>query len=170
MAAEKPAIVFVPGLCSVASIVFKPLIQSLQSRGGFTHLTPVDLPSVDAINTKVSLKPSGLQVDTTAVQAAIKAHIDAGRDVVVVAHSYGGTPGLYGTVGLWKDAAAAAGKKGVVKAVLLAASLSLPGVSVAGDREVYRQSHPDEINDGTPQIEKIDGVSSLFNLTQASMS
>lgn len=153
--AEKLGFVFVPGMASVGSIVFGPLVKALQSRG-FAHLTPVDLPSVDAINTKVSLKPSGLYTDIAAVRSAIQAHLDAGRDVVVVAHSYGGTPSLYAIGDQWKSAA---GKKGVVRAVMLTASMCLPGGSVHGDRMVYKEQNPEAINDVAPKIEEYDGVS-----------
>ena len=154
--ASKPALVLVPGMSSVATIVFRPLIESLKSKHGFADVTPVNLPSVDAIATKASLKPSGLHVDIAAVRAAIESYLKDGKDVVVVAHSYGGTPSLYAISDLWKSNQS--GKPGVLKAILLAASLTLPGGTVAGDREQHKEKHGG-IEDGQPKIEPIGDVS-----------
>ena len=154
--ASKPALVLVPGMSSVATIVYKPLIKSLKGKHGFADITPVNLPSVDSMATKASLKPSGLHVDIAAVRAAIESYLKDGKDVVVVAHSYGGTPSLYAIDDLWK--ANQPGKPGVLKDILLSASLTLPGGTVAGDRDEYKQKHGG-INDGEPTVEPVGDVS-----------
>ena len=155
--ASKPALVLVPGMSSVATIVYKPLIESLKGKHGFVDITPVNLPSVDSMATKASLKPSGLHVDIAAVRAAVEPYLKDDKDVVVIGHSYGGTPSLYAIDDLWKSNQP--GKPGVLKAILLAASLTLPGGSVAGDREEYKQKHGG-INDGEPTIQPVGDVSS----------
>ena len=153
---SRSAIVLVPGLGSVGSIVYKPLIQALKVKHGFSDVSPVNLPSIDAMATKASLKPSGLHVDIAAVGVAIEAHINEGKDVVVVAHSYGGTPSLYAIGDFWKTKQA--GKPGVLKAIMLCTSLTLPGRTVQGDRKEYKQKHGG-IDDGPIKIEPFEDVS-----------
>ena len=78
---------------------------------------------------------------------------------MVVGHSYGGTPSLYAIgVDLWKSKEGADGKTGVLRAILLCSSFTLPGGSVAGDREEYKAKHGG-VDDGDVKIEAHGNVS-----------
>ncbi|KAI0970006.1 Alpha/Beta hydrolase protein [Xylaria arbuscula] len=62
--------------------------------------------------------------EVTAIQEATTAHLDAGRDVVLVLHSYGGWPGSRAVKSLDKEARTKAGKAtGIIEVVFLAAFL-----------------------------------------------
>ena len=143
--ASNTSLIFVPGMCSIASVVFAPLIDELASKHNLpkSSLVPIDLPSCDAIATKADLKPSALFADIAAVRSTINKQIEAGRDVIVVAHSYGGTPALCATEGLWKGRRGPSEKtNGVVYIALISSSLPLTGKTVAGDRQDYTAAHP----------------------------
>ena len=134
------AVILVPGMSSVGSIVYAPLLEELK-KANFEHVHAVDLPSVDCTTTKADLKPTALNADIELIRLAIKrALVDLKRDVVVVGHSYGGTPALYACEGMWKSAQPP-GTPGVLSAALISSSLSLPGNSVAIDRAAYGKTH-----------------------------
>ncbi|KAI9698599.1 MAG: hypothetical protein M1820_007398 [Bogoriella megaspora] len=145
-------IIFVPGICSVGSIVYKALTEELEKIIPSTKLHIIDLPSVDAIATNANLEPNGFQADLNAVGAQIKPLVDAGKSVLIVAHSYGGTPALYASEGLWKTQRTGQ-TGGVVKIALLSSSLALPGGTVAGDREAWKKSNG-QPEDPMPQMQQ----------------
>src|ERR1700712_4081083 len=147
MAQTKPALILVPGMSSVASVVYEPLVAQLKDIG-FEEIEPISLPSIDAIATKLSLKPTPLEADIAAIRLALVELVEKqGRDAIVVAHSYGGTPALCASEGLWKTQRE--GKQGgIIRACLLSSSLSLPGQSVAGVRAEWAEKNPEGgIND-----------------------
>lgn len=159
-AVPSPTIILVPGMSSVGSVVYEPLIQQLKAYE-LEGICTVDLPSVDCIATRAVLKPNALQADIIAIRSLLeKAIEDEEKDVVIVAHSYGGTPSLCASEGLWQDARKSSGKQGgVVRAILLSSSLALPGGTVATDRAAWGKEHGG-IDDGEAKVEVIEGVSS----------
>lgn len=82
----KPTIVFVPGSFS-AAYVYKELVVQLRSKG-FPALELI-LPSTQK---RVGLEPATMEEDARQIRAVAEALISQKKDVVVVAHSYGGTP------------------------------------------------------------------------------
>ena len=194
-----PAIVLVAGMCSVGTVVYGPLIKQLRAQG-FDKVTAIDLPSTDAVaendhaaavserehdneqtrpkySLAHSLKPNGLEADMAAIRTTLADLIDGrGRDVVVIGHSYGGTPALHACEGLWKaqrrceprsddakEGGDAACTMGVLRVGLISSSLTLPGETVAGCRARFG------IYDGDgARIEKVDEVSiSLYVLNKS---
>lgn len=132
-----PSIVLVPGFCSLGSAVYAPLKVQLQ-KIGYGEVVIINLASVDAIDFLPELQPNPLEADIAHIRITVNALVNAGKDVVVVGHSYGGTPSLYASEGLWKhtrDADGLAG--GVLRVILMGSSLSLPGQSVAGVRAAW---------------------------------
>lgn len=79
---------------------------------GFSPVIGVDLPSVGT-DPCVTLDD-----DARSIQTAIDAHINAGREFLALAHSYGGTPLTIATKGYSVTERAAAGKKGCIRAVV----------------------------------------------------
>ncbi|KAL9096484.1 MAG: hypothetical protein Q9165_001481 [Trypethelium subeluteriae] len=145
-------IIFVPGMCSVGNIVYKDLVEELQKKIPSVNLHVINLPSVDAIATNANLDPNGLQADIDAIRVEIQFLVDAGKSVLVVAHSYGGTPALYASEGLWKTQET--DQSGCVTMVaVMSSSLALPGNTIAGDRTEWKKTHG-EIEDPTPQMEQ----------------
>ncbi|EJU03157.1 alpha/beta-hydrolase [Dacryopinax primogenitus] len=89
---QRPTIVLVPGAWHT-SLVWASLI-SLLSAAGYPCVT-LDLPSVGG-------RVTSMQEDTDAVHVLLSRLVRAGKDVVVVMHSYGGLPGAAAVKGLGK--------------------------------------------------------------------
>lgn len=126
----KPVLVISPGGGHL-STAFRKLTSYLESKG-YT-VAPVDLPSnIITIDPAASAAyPSTFDADVAAVTKAITTHADAGRDVVVLCHSYGGLPGSTACKGLLKTTRTVAGQQGGVVHVIYLASMALPlGASV----------------------------------------
>jgi alpha-beta hydrolase superfamily lysophospholipase len=158
MAGEKPALVLIAGMSSVATLAYEPLIAQLKSLG-FEQVEPINLPSIDAIATEASLKPTPLEADISAIRSVLAELVEKnGREVVVVAHSYGGTPALCASHGLWKSQREGQ-NGGVIRACLMSSSLTLPGQSIAGVRAEWAQAHPEAgINDDGAKVEMVGEV------------
>src|SRR5262245_16102923 len=103
-APPKPHIFIIPGAFHPGS-VFNLFIKSLEAAGFSAETT-----------TNRSLGNAGITVqdDVTHVQSLITPHIEEGKDVVVVAHSYGGIVGAGVIAGLDKRGREARGLKGGV--------------------------------------------------------
>lgn len=89
MPGNKPILVFCPGAwCDTG--YFK-LTTAILEKAGYTCLT-VSLPSVGSDLRPKDAPPivQGLQTDANAVRDVVIPQLDAGRDVVLVCHSYGG--------------------------------------------------------------------------------
>ena len=129
--------VLVPGITTVASVVFEPLVKQLD-RIGVKDFRPLDIPSV---NPTRPLLPNAFEADVSAIRAALTEAIESkGLDVVLVGHSYGGTPCLAATEGLWKTTRERQGLKGgVAKVALIAAPLVQAGESISGLRQEYEK-------------------------------
>ncbi|KAI2636027.1 alpha/beta-hydrolase [Xylaria nigripes] len=89
MPPKKPILVFCPGAWLTPDYL-KPTADIL-AKSGYTSLT-VSLPSVGSELTPKASPPivQGLQTDAQAVRAVVIPQLDAGNDVVLVCHSYGG--------------------------------------------------------------------------------
>jgi pimeloyl-ACP methyl ester carboxylesterase len=158
-----PTIILIPGMSSIASVFYAPLVEELLKLG-FADVLPLELSSVDATSRVKELVPDPLTVDIQDIRAKIQALVDDGKEVLVVAHSYGGTPSLYATEGLWKHERQSKGLKGgVLKAVLISSSLCLPGTTIAGVRAEWAQKNMPEmiVAQEKSHVEMIDGVSTV---------
>jgi pimeloyl-ACP methyl ester carboxylesterase len=111
----KPTVLFVPGAWHTPES-FQYVADHLIAAG--YDYVGVDKPSV-------SLGPDyveNMDPDIESVRDAITKASDAGNDVVLVMHSYGGVPGSAGAKGLRKEDRAKEGKKGgVVRLVFVTA-------------------------------------------------
>lgn len=139
MSSSNPlTILLIPGMFCKAT-VYDPLIHQLTTTHNLTHLQALDLPTADAIKTGADLSLTHLEADIAAIRTAITALTARGHDVLLVAHSYGGTPALHASRALWKHAGRGAG---VTKALLLCSSLCLAGESVGGVRGAWAAANP----------------------------
>jgi alpha-beta hydrolase superfamily lysophospholipase len=124
------AIIFVPGSFSPAAI-YAPLAEAVKTQG--LDITVVELATVGK---KPGPNPT-MYDDTAVIAAEVKKHVDQGKDVILIAHSYGGIPATEATKGLSKAEREGEGKKGgvirlayltaLVPAVGMAAGQSLKG-------------------------------------------
>lgn len=120
---SKPTILFVTG--SFAPVEFYTNIVDLITSAGHT-IQIVKLPSI-------TKKPGPLPTmyDDAAHIAALATELaDQGKDIILMAHSYGGTPASQAMKGLSKSERAKAGKKGgVVRLAYMTAVAPAEGVA-----------------------------------------
>ncbi|KAL1847316.1 hypothetical protein Plec18170_008664 [Paecilomyces lecythidis] len=116
----KPSIVIVPGAWHRPEH-YKYIIQGLQKLE--YEATGVTLPTVDSNPPLTSWDK-----DAEAVRTEILRHLDAGKDVIVIAHSYGGLVMSEGVRGLGKKAREEQGQKtGVLRLIYMCAVASQEG-------------------------------------------
>jgi len=141
MASTNPiTVILIPGMCTKAN-VYEPLVKELETTHAMHSVQALELPSADALTTGADLTPTPLEADTRAIRAALEhAVTQRNHDVVIVAHSYGGTPALHATRGLW--AGRGRSGAGVQRVLLLSAGMSLGGESVAGVRGAWAAANP----------------------------
>jgi pimeloyl-ACP methyl ester carboxylesterase len=118
MSTPKPAIIIVPGSFSPASF-YAPVVGKLNAAGYST----VEVASYPSIGRRDPEPAATMMDDAKFINEAVEKLADAGQDVVVVAHSYGGVPTSEALKGLAKDQRGAEGKKGGVVRVLYVAAL-----------------------------------------------
>jgi pimeloyl-ACP methyl ester carboxylesterase len=114
---ENPTIVFVPGAWHT-SAAFQPVISLLKS-----HSYPsigLHLPSVGGSPVVTSMDP-----DKALIRSTVSELVDAGKEVVVVSHSYGGAPASSALEGLSITERTKAGKKGGVIAMAMISTFLL---------------------------------------------
>lgn len=150
-------------MASVGTVVYRPLISTLVAMGhdkDSLHLVN-NVSVVEDLSKAPSVGGNALQKDIDQIHTLLKKLVEIEqRDVLLVAHSYGGTPSLYAAAGLWKHQRAAEGAAGgVIKIALMSSSLSLPGRSVAADRAEWLAANDQPPDGEGAQIEMVDGVS-----------
>ncbi|OAG00818.1 alpha/beta-hydrolase [Paraphaeosphaeria sporulosa] len=148
---SKPTILFVPGAWHLPSCY--DLVSAPLSAAGYSTVS-VALPS-NSHNPVPSFEP-----DISAIRAALAPLVEAGKDVVVVAHSYGSVPANEAIKGLTRREREARGEQGgVVHYVFLSAFITPVGVSlmdalqnkdlpwfiVQEDKTLVRPDNPREI-------------------------
>jgi hypothetical protein len=108
---SKPTIVFVPASFSPPAM-YNMIVEKLQSQGYEVHV--VTTPSVGK---KEGPAPTMLD-DSAAIQKVLSEVADQGKDILLVAHSYGGIPLSESIKGYSKDVRAKEGRKGGVVKIL----------------------------------------------------
>ena len=122
---SKPTIVLVSGAFHIPAH-FSELIKLLQAAGYKT--VAEKNPSCDAANAFVQ----DVNADIAALREnVLLPQINAGKEVVLVMHSYGGKPGAAAATGLSKAELSAAGKPGgIVGLIFIAAFIAQEGESL----------------------------------------
>ncbi|KAI8632018.1 alpha/beta-hydrolase [Xylariaceae sp. FL1651] len=125
---EKPVLVFCPGAWC-APEYFKPTTDIL-TKAGYTCLT-VSLPSVGSELRPKDAPPitHGIQTDANALRDVVIPQLDAGHDVVIACHSYGGVVTSEAVRGLDR-ASRGSGTGAVIHLVYVAAILIDIGTEV----------------------------------------
>ena len=121
----KPTIVLVLGAWH-SPVHFTELIGRLKS-AGYNDIVCKKNPSCDSEtpNDQTALG------DTAAIRETLVTQINAGKDVLLVMHSYGGCPGAAAARGLSKPEISAAGKQGgIIGLIFVAAFLARQGDSL----------------------------------------
>lgn len=98
-------------------VVFDALRSELRSRG-----FPSECPSHPSAGTE---PPKTLEDDVASLRSVITALADEGKDIVVVAHSYGGVVASSAVEGLVKSVRAQGGKLGGVVSIIYVAAFAI---------------------------------------------
>ncbi|KAJ5965678.1 hypothetical protein N7481_012392 [Penicillium waksmanii] len=100
-----------------------------------SHLESLGFSSACPAHPSIGAEPPSmtLEDDIESLRGVLTAYVDNGRDVIVVAHSYGGVVASSAVEGLTKTARTEAGRsEGVIKVIYLAAFASDKGQSLLG--------------------------------------
>ncbi|KAK2024225.1 alpha/beta-hydrolase [Colletotrichum zoysiae] len=160
MPSEPPTILFVPGAWH-KPWVFDLVRDDLAGRGYPT--AAVALPSVGSTDVN-----AGLGQDANAVRAELQGLVDAGREVVVVAHSYGGIPVANAVEGLnYKDRVAQK-KIGGVLMIIHMASFAIPADESLSDSEREGPQSRLDVKDGF--ISPRDPISMFYADVESSLA
>ncbi|KAL2826800.1 alpha/beta-hydrolase [Aspergillus cavernicola] len=116
----KPTLIFAPGAWYPPT-AFNPVIALLNTHGYTSHT--VAFPSIQQATTVTDLSD-----DIAAVRALIEPEVQAGRDVVLIVHSWAGLPVNSALEGLEKSKSSGGG--GVVKIIFISAFLPEIGQSL----------------------------------------
>jgi hypothetical protein len=119
----KPTIVFAPGAWYPPT-VFDGITKKLNEHGYNCHT--IAFPSIQQATTVQDLQP-----DIAAVRSIVEPEVNAGREVIIVSHSWSGLPVASALDGLeWSDLENAGKKGGVIKLVYIAAFIPQVGESL----------------------------------------
>ena len=118
MASVKPTVFFLPGGYH-GSWIYDSVRGILSDRGFATDAS--DLVSVGTTDASV-----GIHSDATHLRSQLTRIIDEGKEVVLVAHSYGGIVASNAVDGLSIEQRAAQGKQGGIILILYLAALVVP--------------------------------------------
>lgn len=119
-------IVFVPGAW-ITKVAYEPFLQVLKEAGFDTHFA--GYPSLDP------KEPSAYdcEADAKAIAETLGPIVEAGKDVLLIMHSYAGMPGAAAAINLSKTQRAKEGKAGGVVGLLFIGAFVVPeGLSCAG--------------------------------------
>ncbi|KAI1078216.1 alpha/beta-hydrolase [Whalleya microplaca] len=128
MAPQKPVLVFVPGAWFTPEYL-QPVTTILEQAGYVTDCVTLPCVGPEQANATAPI-PQSFDPDVAAVRRVVLKHLDAGDDVVVVAHSYGGVVSSEAVVGLDRHTRSASGAKSAVVHLVYVAALVID----VGDR------------------------------------
>jgi hypothetical protein len=136
MTSKHVTLLLVPGMGS-PGIVYSPLMERLASNSTITSV-PFDFPSVDAIATNADLSPNPLEADIAAIRHTLVGLIEEEqKDVFIMTHSYGGTPALCASHGLWAHQRAAKSEAGKQYFRHVLSNVTLPHLTLHRRRPSY---------------------------------
>lgn len=120
MATTKPVVVVVPGAWH-PSAAYRPITSALMDAGFESSVA-----SLPSFNTNDPSSAS-CKADATALRRQILSHIDeAGHDIVLLVHSYGGIPASGASYGLSKKSREREGKKTAVLGMIYMSAFVVP--------------------------------------------
>jgi hypothetical protein len=127
---SKPSILFIPGSFSVPDF-YDSVLSAVRSKG--YEIKGLHAPSAGLKSGPREGAPPTMYDDAVYIASETEKLVDEGKDVILVAHSYGGTPTTESTKGLSKKEREAQGKKGgIVRLAYLTALVPELGTSAAG--------------------------------------
>ncbi|KAF2094400.1 alpha/beta-hydrolase [Rhizodiscina lignyota] len=157
--ASKPTIVIVPGSFSPA--LFYELFITQLNDAGYPDVHFVEYPS---IGRKDPAPAATMLDDAAAIHKAVESLADEGRDILLIAHSYGGIPASESIRGLAKSQREADGKNGGIIRVLYATAI-VPAVGESSSDIMSGDSVPPylKINGDYMWLEPIENAQLNFS-------
>jgi hypothetical protein len=127
---SKPSILFIPGSFSIPEF-YDPVLDAVRSKG--YEIKGLHKPSAGLKTGPREGTPPTMYDDAAYIASEASKLADEGKDVILVAHSYGGVPTTESTKGLSKKERQEQGKKGgIVGLGYLTALVPAVGTSAAG--------------------------------------
>lgn len=117
---QKPAIIIVHGAWSLPSPSYEPLKQLLEGAGYECYLPHLRTSGGEEVRGQT------WEADVQVIHDTAKPLFDRGREVVIVAHSYGGIPGGAATAGNSVAERAREGKAGGFRQIIYVAAFAIP--------------------------------------------
>lgn len=117
---QKPAIIIVHGAWSLPSPSYEPLKQQLEGLGYECYLPHLRTSGGDEVRGQT------WEADVQVILDTAQPLFDRGREVVIVAHSYGGVPGGAATAGNGVADRARQGKAGGFRQIIYVAAFAIP--------------------------------------------
>ena len=155
---SKPSIILVPGSFGGPEF-YEPVVNAVAAKG--YSIRALQMPSVGLKSDTTGRAPPSMYDDAAFIAAETRKLADEGKDVLLIAHSYGGTPATESTKGLGKEERETQGKKGglvrlaYMTALVPAVGTAAGGVSAGVQSEIRTE----------PQVD-VRAVPSLFQSTR----
>lgn len=158
MASTKPTLVLVPGSFAIPEF-YDNLREPIKSRG-----IELDILAHKTVGRKPGPPPT-MYDDATHIAAEVTKHVEQGKDVVLVGHSYGGIPISQSTKGLTKKEREQEGKKGgIVRLAYMTAVVVPEGGSSMSSMEGMELDYLNIGEDGYASIgDTVKGALKVFN-------
>lgn len=109
MSSPKPSIIVIPGACGLPEF-YDSVVDPVAAKG--YDIKAVHLPTLGLKLGPQEGAPGSIYDDAAFIAKKVEALADQGKDVILIAHSYGGVPTTQCTEGLSKAERKAAGKQG----------------------------------------------------------
>ncbi|CAG9985010.1 unnamed protein product [Clonostachys byssicola] len=122
---EKPVIIIVPGAWH-QPLHYTNLLNSLQTKG-----YAVRVPALATAGWGQDVAGKSVSDDVAILKSTMKEYLDAGKELVVVCHSFGGISGTASVIGETVPERRARGDAGGVKAVVFLAAFAPPSAGLS---------------------------------------
>ncbi|MCJ1435194.1 hypothetical protein MMC27_004566 [Xylographa pallens] len=127
---SKPSILLIPGSFALPEF-YDPIVDAVAAQG--YEIRGLHLPTVGLKTGPREGAPPSMYDDAAFIAGEVEKLADEGKDVILIAHSYGGIPATESTKGLRKEERREKGKKGgVVALAYMTAVVPALGVSAMG--------------------------------------
>lgn len=138
---SKPSILFVPGSFTPGQ-VYENVVEKVTARG--YDIRALHMPSV-RLETESSTdrKPPSMYEDAAFIANQAAALADDGKDVIIIAHSYGGVPSTECVKGLAKKTRQEQGKQGGIVRLAYMTAL-VPALGSSGSDVLDMGGRPEE--------------------------
>jgi len=145
---SKPSILLIPGSFSLPEF-YDTVVDPVAAKG--YEIKALHLPSVGSKPGPTEKEPPSMYEDAALIAAEVTKLADLGKDVILIAHSYGGVPATESVKGLGKEERQKEGKKGgIVRLAYLTAivpPVGSPSADVLSGNSELPNQNPLSVDD-----------------------